>query len=221
MILCPVADNTRTDLRLWRKRNIGTQEDIAKTLGIARGYYATLESGNQATPDHIEEKLKELGFGKSESDGRRVSIVFGPMAKVPVVGRVAAGDGETNVDPDEYDVWVPSSLQQIGGIGYVIDGDSMMPCLESGDIALFRKMSDARNGFTFLLKKEGQFRCKNISWKNGGWVLESLNPDKSRYPDEPLGSWQILGILVGWYRSIGSYEKLEANPHGLKLEIPI
>jgi SOS-response transcriptional repressor LexA len=221
IILDDVADNTRKDLREWRRKHFENQDDIAKRLGISRGYYATLENGHQATPEHIEDKLKALGYGKTETDGRRVSLVFGPMAEVPVVGTVSAGPGVTNVDSESGSVYVPMSLQQIGGIGFVIDGDSMMPALQPGDVALFREMHQPRNGFTFLLKSDGEFRCKNVVWRSGEWVMESLNQNKEKYPDQALGDWQILGVLVGWYRSVGSYEKLEADPHGLRLDGPV
>jgi SOS-response transcriptional repressor LexA len=217
-MLCLVADNTRKDLREWRRKNFANQEDIALRLGISRGYYATLENGHQSTPEHIEDKLRALGYGKPDSDGRRVSLLFGPMTRIPVVGTVSAGPGVSNVDPDENSVEVPASLRQIGGIGYVIDGDSMMPALQPGDVALFKETYQPRNGFTFLIKKDGEHRCKNIVWQSGEWVMQSLN---NRYAVEPLHDWQILGLLVGWYRSVGSYEKLEADPHGLRLDGPV
>lgn len=220
-MLLLVADNTRKDLREWRRKNFPNQELLARELGISRGYYATLENGHQATPEHIENRLRNLGYGSPPSDGRRVSLMFGPMVMIPVVGRVAAGEGVYNVDPDEEAVAVPASLKQIGGIGYVIDGDSMMPALQPGDVALFRETHQPRNGFTFLLKKDGEFRCKNIAWRSGEWIMESLNPNKEAYPDATMRDWQIVGILVGWYRSIGSYEKLEADPHGLRLDGPV
>lgn len=219
-----MADNINEELRAWREGRKLKQREAADLLGLSRAYYANLEYG-QSIPARIRKQLEELGMGKESpetaSDGRRVSLLFGPMVMIPVVGRVAAGEGVYNVDPDEEAVAVPASLKQIGGIGYVIDGDSMMPALQPGDVALFRETHQPRNGFTFLLKRDGEYRCKNIAWRSGEWIMESLNPNKDQYPDATMRDWQILGMLVGWYRSIGSYEKLEADPHGLRLDGPV
>jgi len=219
-----MADNINERLRAWRKKKRYTQSEAGELLGISRNYYANLEYG-QHIPSRLIDELRKLGYdsahSEDEKDGRPVSLLFGEMAALPVVGSVSAGPGLSNVDADQGEVWVPMSLRQIGGVGYVIDGDSMMPALQPGDIALFKETYQPRNGFTFLLKNDGEFRCKNISWHQGEWVMHSLNPNKERYPDQSLLDWQILGILVGWYRSVGSYEKLEADPHGLRLDGPV
>jgi phage repressor protein C with HTH and peptisase S24 domain len=136
------------------------------------------------------------------------------MAAIPVVGKVSAGPGETNVDPDtERTIFVPLTLAQLGGLGWVVDGESMMPALEPGDIAVFREYRSPRRGYPMLLCRDGEYRVKNIEWENE-WIQRSINP---AIPDEPLGHWQILGYLIGWHRSRGSYEKLESDPNGLRL----
>lgn len=215
------SSNRREDLRQWRKKNFENQAAIADALGISRGYYATLENGVQATPQHIEDALRNLGFNRtSQTDGAPVSIVFGEMAPVQVIGRASAGDGITSVDHAQDELYVPAVLANIGSFGYLIDGDSMMPALQSGDIALFKSESQPRANFTYLIKNDGgEYRCKNIVWRGGQWVLESLNPNKNQYPDSSLVGWQVIGLLVGWYRSRGSYEKLESDPKGLRLDV--
>ncbi|HLO98025.1 MAG TPA: S24 family peptidase [Fimbriimonas sp.] len=193
---------------------------FAHELGEPEARYKNYHYGiTKKVPDRVMEKARSLVRNKVVGyDGHKVSLLFGEMAKLPVVGRTGAGEGATNVDIQGEEIWVPMSLQRIGGIGYVIDGESMMPALQQGDVALFREMRQPRNGHTFLLSKENHYLCKNIGWNGKTWVMESLNPDKERYPDQPLDDWQILGMLVGWYRSVGSYEKLEADPNGLRLD---
>jgi len=203
-------------LRAWREAKRLKQREAADMLGLSRAYYANLEYG-QSIPERVMDELKKLGYGDDDPDDmKRVSILFGNMARVPVVGHVSAGDGNTNVDTDEGQIWVPMSLQRLGGIGYVVSGESMMPALQPGDIAVFREMHQPYAKFTYLVKTEdAEYRCKNLEWKNNQWTLVSLNPN---FRDEPLGSGQLLGLLIGWYRSIGKYEKLEANPDGLRID---
>lgn len=210
----PTAD----ELKAIRKRLHLTQEELAVRLGISRNRWSRYEYGHSRIPLDLAEKLAALHSEEqtTPSDMTHASLLFGFMSQVPVVGRASAGVGETNVDSDLEPVWVPQSLARLGGIGFRIDGDSMMPALQPGDVAVFRASSTPRRGFTFLVRNPShEFRCKNLEWRNNEWTLVSLNQS---YPDEGLGASQVLGILVGWYRSVGTYEKLEADPHGLRLE---
>ena len=209
---------TAEQLKAIRKQLRMTQEELATELGITRIRWSRYEYGLSKIPDEIEAKLTKLHdlspFAASEM--RPASLIFGEMAEIPVAGFASAGPGETNVDTDLEPIRVPSSLVNLGSIGFVIDGESMMPALQPGDVAVFNANNTPRRGFTFLVRTpEHEYRCKNLEWKNNEWTLVSLNRS---YPDEMLGSSQVLGILVGWYRTIGTYEKLEADPHGLRLD---
>lgn len=211
----PSAD----DLRALRKRLRLTQDELAKMLGISRIRWSRYEYGHSRIPTDLVSKLAAVESQMSYlggSDGGPSSTLFGAMATIPVAGKVAAGEGTTNVDPDNEPILVPHSLANMGVVGFVIDGESMMPVLQPGDIAVFKQSHTPRKGFTHLVKtQENEFRCKVIEWKQNRWTLVSLN---EAFPDEHLGEAQVLGLLVGRYRSVGSYEMLEADPNGLRLE---
>lgn len=138
------------------------------------------------------------------------------MAALPVVGSVAAGEGQYNVDSELETVFVPERLAQIGGIGWMVEGESMMPLLEPGDVAIFREHRQPRRNYPFLVKSaDGMYRVKILAWSNDEWMLESLNP---KFIPEPFGSHALLGYLIGWYRSRGTRETMDSDPHGLRLD---
>ena len=145
--------DTNEQLRSWREGRRLKQREAADLLGLSRAYYANLEYG-QSIPDRVMGQLKKLGYGKTgePQDMKRVSLVFGEMGRVPIVGNVSAGHGTYNVDHIEDEAWVPMTLQKLGGIGYVVDGESMMPALQPGDVAVFRKYSQPITRFTYLVK---------------------------------------------------------------------
>lgn len=146
-------------------------------------------------------------------EGVLVSLAGTPLASIPIVGTVSAGEGRHNVDSEQEQVWVPDRLAQLGSLGWIVEGDSMMPALQPGDVAVFKESRSPRKGLCFLVKDERLgLRVKNLNWKNGEWVLESLNP---KYPDEPLYMHQLQGVLVGWYRNAGSRETIDSDPNGL------
>ncbi len=146
----------------------------------------------------------------------RVSLGGLPMTPIPVVGSASAGEGAHNVDPDERIIYVPESLAKIGGVGFLVDGESMMPRLEPGDIAIFREHRVPKLKYAFLVKSpNGEFRVKNIGWDGEQWVLKSLN---RAYGDEPLGSHELIGYLIGWYKARGTRETMDSDPSGLILD---
>ena len=200
------------DLKAGRKRLRLTQEEVAQHLGISRVRWTRYEYGHSRIPRDLVAKFHALVEGGLDSGG---SQLFGTLAPIPVMGRAAAGAGETNVDSDLEPIYVPAKLATMGGIGFVIDGESMMPALQPGDVAVFKPESTPRRGYSYLIKTAGdEFRCKNLEWKDDRWALVSLKPS---FLDEQLEDGQIVGLLVGCYRSMGSYEMLEADPNGLRL----
>lgn len=218
---------TSEALRAFRKQLRLTQAEFADMLQTTRATYKNWES-DISIPDEAVNRLQTLGFwdGKAlrgagialqltETEGRRVSLAGSPMVEVPVIGRASAGPGEVNVDSEMHSIWVPMSLAQSGGVGWVVEGDSMMPALEPGDIALFREHRQPKRGHTFLVRTpDREERVKIMDWIRGEWILRSLNP---AYKPEPLAGHEILGFLIGWYKVRGTREDIVSDPAGLMI----
>lgn len=224
-----------------------TQADLAAIVPIKPGTLGKWESGQQNAPrHHVLTIARKLGIPEqwfydgqdtpppigrvlspadivaeqkaSTSEVARVSLTGTPLVAVPVVGKTGAGNGEHNVDPDDWNVYVPDRLATLGGQGWVVTGPSMLPALEPGDVALFKEIHEPRPGYTFLIARKDGHTIKNIEWKNKRWTLVSINPD---FPDMPLEEDdEIQGMLIGWYRAKGARETIDSDPGGLKLERP-
>jgi SOS-response transcriptional repressor LexA len=196
---------------------------LAKKIGETYNRLYNMANGRtEPDPAVIDKVRKVLNLPQSwpspRNDTRLVSLAGTPLAAVPVVGRVAAGEDVYNVDPEKREVFVPQRLADMGGLGWVVDGDSMMPDLEPDTIALFREHRSPRRGYTFLVDSpEKGLQVKNLDWLNGEWTLVSINPN---YPPEPLGNRQLLGFLIGWYWAKGTRERLDSDPQGLLLSSP-
>jgi hypothetical protein len=143
-----------------------------------------------------------------------------PLERIRVVGSVAAGGGEFNVDEQEELIYVPARMAQIGPLGWRVKGDSLMPRIEEGDILCYKAQTTPRKGFPFLLRNQQDgLRTKVMDWANGEWIVRSTS---AKYPPEPLADHQIIGIMVGWYRSKGVFEATMSDSDGLRIEnIPI
>lgn len=69
------------------------------------------------------------------------------------------------------------------------DGESMADFIVDGDIVIFdRTRTEPRSGKIFLVEHPDGLKIKRLRRGiDGSWILESLNPDKNRYPDERVG----------------------------------
>jgi SOS-response transcriptional repressor LexA len=218
-----VADALSSAMRNARREKRLTYHQVAEKIGVT--YDKLNNIANRRTEpdlDLLEKVRKELGLPKGWplSVGTpalsKVSVAGTPLAPIPVVGNVSAGPGSINVDVDASQVYVPQRLADIGGVAWVVDGESMTPLLEAGDVAIFREGSQPRKGYAFLLRTpDSELRVKTLEWMEGAWWMKSLNPT---FDPEPLGGTQILGFLIGWYRVNGTRETLDSDPHGLRID---
>jgi hypothetical protein len=151
--------------------------------------------------------------------GRRVSLAGTPLAPVPIIGTVSAGPGSSNVDPDQGVIYVPQRLADLGGLGWIVDGDSGMPILQPGDVTIFREWRKERTRIPFLIRvADGELRVKRLKWLSGHWHLEDVNKGQPPEPMKPGD--ELLGYLIGLYRYKGSRETIDSDPEGLDLEAP-
>lgn len=208
-----------------------TITDVADKIGTSFDVLSNVLNGRTKPDTDLIERLRiELHQPKGwpysalmdaarahEREGRVVSLAGTPLVEIPVVGKVAAGHGEHNVDPDASTVWVPEVIARMGGIGWIVEGDSMMPDIMPGDVLTFAPHSRPKRGFPMLLRtEEREDKVKIIDWGDGSWIMRSRNP---RYDAQPLDSTQILGLLVGFYRYGGTKEVILTDPEGLTLPL--
>lgn len=202
-----------------------TAARIAKAVGqpeVTDDVVSNMLNGRTKLSRDVAETVRKLlekpaGWPWSElyAAQGKVSLAGTPLTAIPVVGTVGAGPGTYNVDYDERTIWVPANLANIGGLGFVVDGDSMMPVLEEGTIAIFREWRQPKRGYPFLVRlRDGSLVVKNVEWREGAWVLESIN---QMYKPIPMDGASLLGYLIGWYKSNGTRESTDSDPNGLTL----
>lgn len=78
------------------------------------------------------------------------------------------------------------------------DGDSMAEFIVDGDIVIFdTSKTRPRSGAIFLIEHPDGLKIKRLRRLiDGGWALESGNPDKKLYPDEVLAPDQSTLLHV-------------------------
>ena len=159
-------DTTNTRLRLMRKQLGMTQEQLAQRLGIGKAALSMIETGKASLSTRNKNILVQdfnvnidwldTGSGKMfnvEPDltayTHRTDNAL-PLQSVPLysiegtAGLVPLFTAKDEIKPINF-IHIPN-LPKCDGAIYIV-GDSMYPLLKSGDIVLYKQLSDVRDVF--------------------------------------------------------------------------
>jgi phage repressor protein C with HTH and peptisase S24 domain len=209
--------------RIKRLREVfnNSRTDFAKNLGIKRTSLINYESGG-TIPSSFLDKLKStysvnidwLMYGEGEpfedssekldEDGKNLLSVY-KKSKLPKGGfviplldqQLSAGNGSLLPEEDEFTalVQVPAYLSSYGKniAALTVDGDSMYPTLNRGDMIVCDSCGWSGDGI-YALRMGGSGIVKRLTKSSGKIIIISDNP---KYPqrEEPEESEdiQIIG----------------------------
>lgn len=184
-------------LKELRDRHDFTQEDMAEKLGISVGLYNGLENGKRRmNADYIEGAAAIFGIRPSE-------LIVDTPSPIAVLGKVGAGAKVPLTDADEaqggmFAVAAPAQLLRRGPASnyaaVVVDGDSMMPMYQPGDILFYCRVThegipDEDVGRPCIVADaSGMAWVKQVKRGDepGLFHLISLNPDAETMHNQPI-----------------------------------
>lgn len=182
-----------------------SQDDLAKTLGLAKSSISMYEKGKRKPSFEVLESLADFFnvdmdylLGKTDKT-TLIPLPHGStLKKVPMLGYAAAGKPLENLNQDVFYVDVESKYNVDFCI--TVSGDSMIGAnIFDGDIIFIKKTSEVANGRIACVQIDREKVCLKRFYKNGDMVtLVSENP---RYPPmvftkDNCESLQILGLAV-------------------------
>lgn len=181
-----VLNNITTLLKQKKK----TQKELTDYLGITSNAFTDWKSGRlKSYNKHIPEIARFfhvsvdslLGYHTPEietwdlPDEDETGI-----RTIPVLGCVAGGIPIEMVEDIQGYEQITTDLFPANGeyYGLKIIGDSMAPVIPDGSVVIFRRQDYVDDGKIAIVCVDGQTAtCKKIYHKNGGIVLQPLNPD--------------------------------------------
>ncbi|RYG32185.1 LexA family transcriptional regulator [bacterium] len=213
-----------------------SQDELAQKLGdgTTRIKVANYESGRTEVPEGIAKKLSRIWgitwewfFDEGPVDlvqdapeppiaprkSQFLTPVSEPMGKVKLYAAVSAGTGNA-VSIQENEVPVPVEMSRDDYGAMLVDGDSMLPLLQDGDVAVFKDSSEGRIGQIVAASTDdrAEWFVKQLQrGPNGKVVLASLNLGYQDIEDD----FDIHGYLVGYFRVEGPERSSRYNPYGL------
>ena len=185
-----------------------TQEELGEFLGVQKAAVQKWESG--AVKNLKRETIKKLSeifdvspgnFITSESEKSNISAVYlDEIHKIRVFESVSAGFG-TYADSlvvDYIPMFIKNSAEVPLLMGIKVQGDSMYPTIEDGDIIIVRRQSSVDSGSiaVMLIDNEDGVVKKVEYGKN--WIdLISINPmyPKRHFEGEDVTRLRVMGLV--------------------------
>ena len=186
-------------IKRYREENSISMDEFARRSGISKGYISMLEAnrhpttGESITPSIIKIRQAAQGMGRSfdsvfaELEGKvSFSAPHRPAGAIPldadaprikVLGRVAAG---VPIDAIE-DIIGTIDVPELKGrekeyFALQVQGDSMSPKIEDGDIVIIHEQPDAESGEIVVASVNGHdATCKKLLKYDAGITLLPLN----------------------------------------------
>jgi transcriptional regulator with XRE-family HTH domain len=207
-------------LKAWRTKKKFKQREAAELLDIRPGYYSALESG-QPIPVYIYERLNAYGYRDSDlpdDNDPAESPVFGELVAVTIINPAYFRNPKDPTALSSDKVNIPSTLAKLGSFAWRIpnDDDSMMPDYRPMDTLIFSTKPPMLAGHKYLILDGEKLLTRKLVWQNDTWMLIASNPDKTRHPDEPLGSRMVVALILGFYRKEVDLETVQASKDGMR-----
>lgn len=205
-----------------------TQSELADAIGMTQQGIAAIENGKSDRPKKLRELARALSVTEeyllgedsavaeaapARTRGQVVTSVIpadqlqaGPGRLMEVYAGAQGGNGKLIITFDAVDrVKLPAFLEHVpGAYGLLIDGTSMFPAFEPGDVALINPHLRPQRGRNVILYHtpphgaEAEAIIKRLNgWNDREWDLEQYNPPLQF--KEFRQEWPICHRVVGKY----------------------
>lgn len=175
-----------------------------KKTGVRGNNLAKLAVALEWTPAHL------VGGAPSDPDLVKPPLPGARSSEnlMPVYASVEGGQGTIirSTDPIEY-LTRPANMQNVSeGYGLIVEGESMTPLYEPGDVALVNPRLGARRGKDAILYSAedagGEVRAtvkRIVGFTDNEWHLQQFNPPKQFKLSRK--EWPTCHRVVGCYKS--------------------
>lgn len=148
------------------------------------------------------QRLEQAGLIRRNGQKSRTIELVGDrprLVRLPLVGKVAAGQPILAEELREGDVTLPADLVGPGEHFLLrVRGDSMVGRgIFDGDLVIVRQQSSAERGALVVALIDGEATVKQLERDGPAWILRAANP---AYADMRPRDLSIIGRVVGLLR---------------------
>lgn len=210
-------------LKMIRTEKGMSQDELASLLGTSKQVISRYET-NQRTPKItvvseyatvlsvplnylLDNDMNDIEKSRRQYPSNLIPISSDDFVNIPVLGSVAAGSGcLADNEIVRHEPWFSTSIKQ-GHEYFCLDvqGDSMYPKLEDGDLILVQSQNTVDSGRIAVLTINGDEGVVKKVTYGGDWIeLHSINPmyKTRRFEGEDVLEINIIGLVVEVKRKI-------------------
>lgn len=188
-------------LKELREEKGYSQEQLARKLGVRQSTVGMWENGRNKPKNEKLERLANIfdvstDYLLGRNDQREMRITQNKGVKIPVIGEIRAGIPLSAIQEVEDYEEISESLARTGQyVGLRVKGDSMLPDIKDGDIAIIRVQGDIETGQIAAVLVNGEdATIKKIKRTDYGIVLIGLNP--SVYEPHPYTFQEMKDLPI-------------------------
>ena len=210
-------------IKEYREKNKISMDEFSRRSGISKAYVGFLENGMHPKTKKIIHPSIEMIKRASRAMSMDFDTLFNMIdeevslnidddtelvftdinsnndtVKIPVLGRVAAGNPIDAIENIIDYIEIPQSMTKHGDFfGLIIKGDSMFPRIHDGDTVIVLKTSTANSGNIIIASvNDSEVVCKKYYRRGKKAVLKSLNPEYSDIDVSNNPDFRIIGVVV-------------------------
>lgn len=175
------SDTFRASLRTLRKKNSWSQEEVAQKLGISHSGYQRIEQAG-TTSSKMLSKLAALygmdiatlitfGEGKNIEMDKKKDVY-----KIPVVNSIPASGFVRSFEDMISEDYIYTTIKRKGLFALVVQGDSMAPRIENGDIVVLEPNPSFKDNTIYaVIAGDSEASLKTVRKTEGGYWCIPMN----------------------------------------------
>ena len=197
----------------YRKERGLSQQELARRIGVRQNTIAAIEAGVTKKSKYLPDIARALEISLTDLDGdegghRSPRIPGADLVgarDLPLYATVEAGEGAVVMSSDPVDeIRRPAPLATVkGAYGVIVSGESMVPALRPGDIALINphlppKVEDI---CLFISERNGEFVAtikEYVGQTKDHWKVKRYKPEEKEFTLRK-SEWQTCHVSVGRY----------------------
>lgn len=204
-------------------RDPRSQKEIAASAGVGESAMVNYKKGRIPRAEELFRLSKVLGvsmewlligkedqnnsgegFGNSPRtslhDGESEYVVIQKGRRIPVVGWAHAGEAQDYEElPADWQEWIPTDCRDAHAFAVRLEGESMAPRFEAGDVLVLMPEAEPYNGVLAVLRlATGGVIFRRVEMRGERLTLVPLNPQyRTEEFDRSEISW-IYPVWGGW-----------------------
>jgi len=200
-------------LKKLRKAKNLTQQSLAEKIGVSTQMIVNYE--NEVRGLTIK-KLEEIAYLLevplytffidnyddyllSFNDEKINNIILNETSRIPVISKVSAGKGVIVEENISFYISIPKNIWKECDFATIVDGDSMSPIIEDGEIVFVHFQNTLENGQIGIFSYKDEIYIKKYKYNviRNDIELISNNPTYEKIVVKNTEDFKIIGRVLG------------------------